>query len=119
MNIAIAISLGIMYGMAINTLKYFFASSMKSQIRQIKIICLSFLFSQLVRSGFEVYDNIRRKWQLDRGEYPKQFEVDMETMVTFILFIDGPILLILTLHHMNSLKKIVQKETARSPNHIE
>lgn len=42
-NVAIAISLGIMTCMAVSTLKYFFSNTMKSQIAQIQIIFYAFV----------------------------------------------------------------------------
>ena len=45
--------------MALSTLKYFFANSMKRQIMQIQVIIYAFLFCQVVRSGYESFENIR------------------------------------------------------------
>ena len=63
-----------------------------------------------------MYENIRNAKQLNEKHpvYPKQFTVDMETMITFLLFIDGPISLILTLHHFNSRQ---QNSATRGAQH--
>jgi len=89
---------------AIRHLRNYFGSTFSRNIKQITLILYSFAICFLVRSAYEAWENVRNHNQLTASVtiYPKQFQVDLESMLIFLLFVDFPIALILFLHHANS-----------------
>lgn len=56
---------------AICTLRRFFASVFKKEIKSITLILYSFSSCYLIRSAYEAYENIRNTRQLKEHELPK------------------------------------------------
>ena len=103
-NILIVVSLLVMTCIAIRTLRRYFANTFSQNIRQITLILYAFSICFVIRTAYETYENVRNANQLHAAtpEFPDQFGVDLETVLLYLILVDGPISLILCLHHSNS-----------------
>lgn len=99
MNLIVCTILAITICVAAQTLKRLFASTFQREIQQITLIMYTFSICFLLRTAYEAYENVRNS---NLQDLPSQFYGDMETTILYLFFVDGPIAIILYLHHINS-----------------